>query len=70
MGWLTHCSFCGELTRDACSDYKRRYQAEEIRKCPYRREYTLGAAGLETDADRALRELQEENSELKRRLGK
>lgn len=28
------CTFCGVISRNACSTYKRRYQAEEVSKCP------------------------------------
>lgn len=30
----TYCKYCGVVSRNACSDYKQKYLAEELSKCP------------------------------------
>jgi hypothetical protein len=53
----TYCTHCGVVSRNACSDYKKEYLADELRRCPNlpdsQRANTLFGAGF-PDAAQAI----------------
>lgn len=65
------CRHCGVVSRNACSTYKRKYLADELRRCPNLWGDVFGAlvlAGVATDRDYEMERLREENESLRSRL--
>lgn len=66
-----YCRYCGEVSRSACSTYKRRYLEEELANCPNlhpeQRAGALHSAGFPERARLMweLQELREENERLR-----